>query len=663
MAVRVIAWGLALVPAGLGLTAAASVPVVDRLAPTPLRASDLAVTDDVVWVASRGGGLFAISFDGRVSAHIDIGQGLPSADVLRVAVARDGLAYAGTRRGLVAVTRDGEARPVPLPRVADPALQSAPVDLVVASGREDAIVFQVTREVVVGEHGPQATMWKLTNGEVRPWSLPRLAGAEATAGARGTDGCIYAAGVLRESPGRLEPWLARDCGDDDTTAWRLGGGAPSGVIGVAALAPDPERNRVVIALVTQEGLDPATRRYHVMQHRTGGGGLTPYCPRALNWDLITGLAIAGDGRLIVARASGRPMALLCGRSPEPLTPAGDGRFAAVTALAVGRTGTLWFATGSGLFRLPDGRGPPETVYASGDDTVWADARPSAASGEGTAVLATSERGGLVELERLGDGWRAARRWTPDTGMPPAIYGPAVYGSAEGELYVTARSNGVLRYADGGWTAIGPTQGLRSPNVIDLAAVPEGRLWVALGATPFTRGEAGLQLLGQRGTGFELLAEVSLDRVGALLPWPDGRVWAATRGGIVEVDPSGRAERIFGQRVNALFRNESTGAVGVVGAGIARWTGQQFTPVLFRITGAPPGGHGHPVDLVVDDRGRWLILYSSGELILLDAEGRFDSVLGPGEGVPASTRSLLFVPATGEVLLGTAREGLFRLKWE
>lgn len=652
---------LAIMSAGISPTAAESPPVVERLAPTPLRASDLAVTDDAIWVASRGGGLYAIGHDGGILVHVDVKDGLPSADVLRVVVARGGLIYAGTQRGLVAVTPGGEARPVPLPPGADPALQTAPVDLIVASGLEDAILFQVTRETVVGKHGPQATMWKLANGEVRPWSPPQLAAAEATAGARGHDGCIHVAGVLREAPGQFEPWLARDCGGD-IAAWRLGRSAPPGVIGVAALAPDPERDRTILALVSQDGLDPTTQRYRIMEHRTGGEGLTPYCPRARDWDVITGLAIAGDGRLVVARANGRPIALSCGRPPEPLAPAGDSRFVAVTALAAGTSGTLWFATGTGLFRLPDVRGPPEMVYASGDNTIWSNARPGAVSGDGTRVLVSAERDGLVELERQDNGWRAARRWTPATRLPPAIYGPAIYGSGDGDLYVTARSKGILRYADGRWTAIGPAQGLRSGNVLDLAAVPEGRLWVAFGATPFAQNGAGLQLLRPGGTGLMSLAEVPLDRVGALLPWPDGRVWAAMRGGIVEVDSSGRAKRIYGQRVNAMFHNESTGVVAVVGAHIARWAGERFTPILFRIAGAPPGSHGHPVEVVVDDRGRWLILYSSGELILLDAEGRFDSVLGPAEGVPASTRELLFVPATGEVFLGTAREGLFRLTW-
>jgi hypothetical protein len=32
------------------------------------------------------------------------------------------------------------------------------------------------------------------------------------------------------------------------------------------------------------------------------------------------------------------------------------------------------------------------------------------------------------------------------------------------------------------------------------------------------------------------------------------------------------------------------------------------------------------------------------------------------GVPPSSRRLLYVPATGEVLIGSAREGVFSLSW-
>jgi hypothetical protein len=148
----------------------------------------------------------------------------------------------------------------------------------------------------------------------------------------------------------------------------------------------------------------------------------------------------------------------------------------------------------------------------------------------------------------------------------------------------------------------------------------------------------------------------------MLAWPDGRVWVGTRFGVIEADPRGATRRVSAERVDALYRNDALDVIGAVGAAVQHWNGQRLAPILFAVEPRRSRAPGHPVDLIVDDSGRWIILYSDGVLVLLDAQRRFVATLDAASGVPPSSRRLLYLPATDEILIGSAREGVFSLSW-
>jgi hypothetical protein len=147
----------------------------------------------------------------------------------------------------------------------------------------------------------------------------------------------------------------------------------------------------------------------------------------------------------------------------------------------------------------------------------------------------------------------------------------------------------------------------------------------------------------------------------MLTWPDGRVWVGTRIGVIEADPRGTRRRVSSERVDALYRNEARNVVGAVGATIQHWDGERLAPVMFAIQPRPARPLGHPVDLVIDDGGRWVILYSGAHLVLLDSGRRFVATLDARSGVPPTVRRLTYLPRTDEVLIGSAREGVFSLR--
>ena len=71
--------------------------------------------------------------------------------------------------------------------------------------------------------------------------------------------------------------------------------------------------------------------------------------------------------------------------------------------------------------------------------------------------------------------------------------------------------------------------------------------------------------------------------------------------------------------------------------------------------------GHPVDVVIDNRDRWYILYSSGKIVVLKPDLGFEKVICDEDGLPASSRKLLHLPLTDDILVGTASDGVYLLR--
>jgi len=67
--------------------------------------------------------------------------------------------------------------------------------------------------------------------------------------------------------------------------------------------------------------------------------------------------------------------------------------------------------------------------------------------------------------------------------------------------------------------------------------------------------------------------------------------------------------------------------------------------------------GSPIDVVIDNTGSWYLLFNRGIVVLLDSEGGFLNVMDWEDGIPPSSRRLLLHPATGDLFVGSGREGL------
>ncbi|HEX8612732.1 MAG TPA: hypothetical protein VF800_15705 [Telluria sp.] len=635
--------------AACGQAAASALPSARRVLDPPLAGAAMTVVDGRLWVASRGGGLIGFERGAR-SMRFDLGQGLPSAVVQELASLPDGRLAAGTGRGLVLLDpRNGASH-----TIAPPGMEGGNMaaDLVLAAGRGSSVIFQLTAlDPDGGEAQAGASLWHWDGERVQAWD-PGLGGAlVATAGTVDrNDACFHLAGMRVDGPASL-PWYARQCGAD-LRAWRLAEGVPGGAVGVAAIARAPDGRSTALVMVTQSSADPASRR-HVVLNLDEDGKLAPHCSHASFREPVTGLVYAGAD-LIVARAGAGVQALGC---TESRALSADERVLNATALIHDARLGLLVATDAAVWQLGAGGTLLPMTPASGRE-IPVDALPVDAKAAGDLVLLASPGAGPLELARSPGGWRVVRQWRAGVDLPSAVYGPAAYVGTD-QIVAVQLSQGLLRLRRGQAQAL-PLEAGALP--LDVAVAPGG-MWIASGATPFGGGAAGLHYLGNDGAArFVPLPDRQAQPSGRLLAWPDGRIWAGTRLGIIEADPKGGPRRISADRVEALSRNAARNLIGAVGASVQRWDGERMVPVLFAIEPKPARALGHPVDLVIDDAGRWVILFSGGQLVLLDAELRHVATLDERSGIPPSSRRLLYVPGSREVLIGSAREGVFSLVW-
>ena len=625
-----------------------------RVGSAPLLTADLAVEGTRVWIASQGGGLLAVE-SGRIVRHFDLGHGLPSAVVHQVKIASPQRVLAATERGLVVIDpATGSTQGVTSEAIEKEGFGDGAADVLTVSEVDGSAVFQLSLRDRGPEQGAAASLWVLDRGVVERWTPIDEGTPEATTGYYdASSGCVYIAGMVAARSSLPSPWLARRCGKQ-TTAWRFGDSAPLHAMGVAAMARDPATKRLVMVFVVQPTGDQATRRYVVMEV-IADGRLAPHCSGTRTTSAVMGLVAGARTLLIAMRGEGvRP--LTC-QASRPIGGENAGP-TDVTAFAVARNGDVWIGTATALFAVTSATGAVQATLSPRETQIPIDVVATDQQLAGGRVLLSSPNAGILELQRNPAGWEVSRRW-PAAELPRGIYGPAKFGTG-GEIFAIVRSRGVARYEHGRWALLEPDSAFPVGHPLQLAAVPGG-LWIALGGSAFDMRGAGLVLLREGKTIHVPLAERQVQPTGALLPWPDGKVWAGTRLGIVEVEPSGKVRRLSRNRVDSMHRDERSGAVVAVGATIERWNGSEFNSLFFdpsresRIT-------GHPIDAVIDGRGRITILYSSGHLALLDSQLQLVTVLGSDDGVPASSRALLRIPKTEEILISSAREGLFSFKW-
>ena len=64
-----------------------------------------------------------------------------------------------------------------------------------------------------------------------------------------------------------------------------------------------------------------------------------------------------------------------------------------------------------------------------------------------------------------------------------------------------------------------------------------------------------------------------------------------------------------------------------------------------------------MDLAITSAGEWYVLFAGGRVVILDRQGQYRGLLDGQDGVPSSARRLLLDPASGDLLVGSMREGI------
>ncbi len=325
--------------------------------------------------------------------------------------------------------------------------------------------------------------------------------------------------------------------------------------------------------------------------------------------------------------------------------------AALVAVAVARDAARAVSGAPGGAGQRGERGIVELVRAG--EALPADAIPVDADVGRRAILFASAQHGLLEL--LPDG--VVRRHRVADPRASDVYLDGVY--ADGSIYGAVQGRGVVRFGAERIEVVDPPQGAVAPD--RLLATGSGGLLAWTPATPVS----GARLRRMRRDGaFEAIESVDLATVGGWIEMPErDSVWAATRAGVVEIARDGTRTTLYPGSVTAIARSGQH--VGVVGTGVARWNGASFEPVLFSIHDPRrPAQHhmpGAPVDLAIDQEGRWFILARGGTVVVLDGDGSFLALLDARDGIPTSAARLLVDPGTGDIVVGTRREGPRRIR--
>lgn len=640
-----------------------------RVGRPPVHVTQMVAEGTTVWVATRGAGVIGVS--GANRTPLDLGDGLPSAVVDDVQPLGKALLVA-TPHGLFA---------------ADPERKSyrciGADSAAAVDGSEAAeIVRRVpgAPEVLVQLRGFDGTQ---RTGRVDTREL-RLTGGTGwpagTAMAMRVDEpsqCLDVAGMNRAG---LVPtlWVATQCPGAPTVR-TVHTKFDQDVVGVAAVARDPASRQRVLALIRQHGNDPRSRHTELMVS-DARGRLRPHCSGLSVKNDVVGMVSEPARRRLVLALHGEGLRAVGCRSVPPHALAGEPRLRFVTSLSTGSRGRIFVGTETGAFVVDAKSQDLTQLLDSPEDAMPSDATPTDVSSDGQHILVSSAREGIVEMRRASTGWAMSRRWRTPQPLPAGPYGPAFYGVGT-EIYVLNHRLGLLRItgtephwqldwlalsADSAdpferpvrWSQKAPDS---APRVwTHFARDGAGGVW--LGLHVLGAGTPPETLLHLRSDGSSASAPVRDARLrpaGAMLTIERGKTWGATRMGLIEFRDAAPARRLSHHRVQMLFRNERSGAVAAVGGSIETLRDGRLQPVLFGIPGI--AAVGHPVDVVVDNEGRWTILYASGRVVRLDAQGGFQEVLGKEGGFPTTGTRLLHVPQTDEIFLGTADSGLFLLQ--
>jgi signal transduction histidine kinase/ligand-binding sensor domain-containing protein/DNA-binding response OmpR family regulator len=226
---------------------------------------------------------------------------------------------------------------------------------------------------------------------------------------------------------------------------------------------------------------------------------------------------------------------------------GDAPLATPEAFLRDRSGTFWIGLAPGLFFRDGDRfvGPvgPEALRTAVIRAIFEDSR---------GVLWVGTERGLFRREPVSlSGQARGGRWswlTTENGLPnPWIR--AIRESPEGTLWLGTNGGGVVRLAQGRFTAIGEAQGLSSNLVRAIHPAPDGRLWIATENRGINRLDPSTldRLEGPRIDQVGLREGLYARGVHQIVPDDFGNLWMSSNEGIFRVSQRDLNEVADGRR--------------------------------------------------------------------------------------------------------------------
>jgi len=507
-----------------------------------------------LWIASSRGLAWLDTASGRLtpeSVPANVGT------IQCVAEAHDGSLWLGSDRGLW-VRRPGQRAFSALPL--EPAREAGPISVLKLLEDRQGRVWVGTRL-----HGTYTL--DAGAGAARPVRSPQdddLAGDTVYALTESGNGQVwigtYGAGVVAVDPASGRTLRDRhDAGrptsllDDDVGALMLG---RDGILWIA----------------TAYGLSTHDPRFDGVVTLFGGRGRAiadPNVPAVLATSKGTVfLATGAQGLEILAPAGGAPKLL----APDPRHPDTSLPRARVIALAQGLDGTVWIGTQGGLYRCTDDGRDIEQVAIPGRSIsadVWV------LQVDGTSLWVGGSDG-LWSLDASQPAHVSTQRHF-DRELGQAQIRALALG-VQGELWIG--TNGRAFRLDRERTT--PRELPADPN--DPQALPgglvsgmvvdrRGRLWVA------TLGQGIQAQVGLGASGLPRFRRITTrnglpnNGVDALLGDANGRIWASTDDGVVQIDPSDMSIRLLSAAQGAGITTFWTGAASAAPDGSLLFGGE------------------------------------------------------------------------------------------
>jgi len=143
------------------------------------------------------------------------------------------------------------------------------------------------------------------------------------------------------------------------------------------------------------------------------------------------------------------------------------------------------------------------------------------------------------------------------------------------------------------------------------------------------------------------------------------IFAATRDGVVEIQKDGSMATMSPNPATSIAQSPATGLIGAVGSTVERWDGHKFVPLFYQVLHPrwlqATYSSGSPIDIAIDSRNFWFVLYNHGVLAILDSKFQFVNILDVEDGIPQTAQRLLAVPGTDDVFIGSTSEGVVTVR--